>query len=129
MPTPTGKRASIRAERYAQDRTYMPSQPPQLRARQRIPQSDGAIITPTGKRTSIRAERYASDPRRMPGEECDLLSGRRFVKPNTDATGDHETSAIGRIRYLMYRAFTEARFGAFGQLPLRPILGNDNGIE
>ena len=59
----------------------------------------------------------------MPGKKGNLLVARCIVEPNTDTTCHRETSAIGRILYLIYPAFAEPRFGSFGEVPLGRILG------
>ena len=85
---------------------------------------------PLTKRVSIGTERDTYDLACMPREQGNLsvprvsnLMGRRIVEPNTDATRHRKPSAVGRILYLIDRAFTEARFGTLGQVPLRGILG------
>ena len=60
----------------------------------------------------------------MSGEQSDLLMSRRIVDPNTDTAGNRKAGAVGRILYFTYNSFTETRFSALGQPPLRRILGN-----
>ena len=75
---------------------------------------DGIVPEPTCECASIGTERYGFDGTRMPGEQGDLLMGRRIVEPNTNAASDRKSSAVWRILYFIYNAFTEARFSVLG---------------
>ena len=51
-----------------------------MRAGDRIPQTDGAVVTPTSDGVSIRAERHAVDPRMR---ECVFVrAGDRIPQPD-----------------------------------------------
>ena len=112
--TSTGQRTTIRAECDAHNHIRMPSEYPLVCSRHGIPQTADSVATPTCERTTIRAECDTTDHLCMPGEQGDFLMGCRIVEPDTDTTRDREASAIRRILYLIYHAFTEARFNPFG---------------
>ena len=61
----------------------------------------------------------------MSGEQGHFLIGLCIIEPDPNGAGNCETRAIGRILYLIYRTFTEARRGTVGQTPLRVVLGKD----
>ena len=78
-------------------------------------------MTPTGKQLPIGAERCALDGARMTDEKVDLFQRRRIINPNAHGSGDGKPGSIRGIFYVIYRAFTQACLGAFGQPQLSPI--------
>ena len=123
VPTPASDGVSIGTKRKGFDPFRMSSECLLEFSRMGVPQADGIIIASTSDGVSIGTKRNATDPIRMSSEQSDLLMSRRIVEPYTDATGNRKSGAVRRILYFTYTTFTEARFSALGQPPLRRILG------